>query len=112
MRRHSKLTEEYTMNQESGTLRTVFLQVPSILHACVCVLNSFSHVRLFVTIWPVAHQGPLSMGFSRQEYWNGLLCPPSGDLPDPGIKPTSFPSPALAGRFFTTSATWEAPRWY
>ena len=45
------------------------------------------------------------MGFSRQEYWSGLLCPPPGDLPDPGIQPTL---PALAGRFFTISATWEA----
>ena len=47
------------------------------------------------------------MGFSRQEDWNGLPCPPPGDLPDPGIKPASVMSPALAGRFFTTSATWE-----
>ena len=49
-----------------------------------------------------------SMGFSRLEYWSGLLCPPPGNLPDPGIEPTSLMSPALAGRFFTTSATWEA----
>ena len=47
----------------------------------------------------------LSMGFSRQEHWSGLPCPPPGDLPDPGIKPTSLMPPALAGRFFTTSAT-------
>ena len=50
------------------------------------------------------------MGFSRQEYWSGLPCPPPGIFPDPGIKPTSFISPALAGRFFTTSITWEVPR--
>jgi len=49
------------------------------------------------------------MGFTRQEYWSGLLCPPPGDLPDPGIKPTSLMSPALAGGLFTASATWEAP---
>ena len=49
------------------------------------------------------------MGFSRQEYWSGLLCPPPGDLPDPGIEPESPTSPALAGGLFTTSATWEAP---
>ena len=48
------------------------------------------------------------MGFSRQEYWSGLPCPPPGDLPNPGIEPVSLTSPALAGRFFTTSATWEA----
>ena len=62
----------------------------------------------FATPWTVVHQGPLSMGFSRQEYWSGLLCPPPGDLSDPGIEPTSLLSPALAGRFFTTSTTWEA----
>ena len=50
----------------------------------------------------LARQAPLSMGFSRQEYWSGLPCPPPGDLPDSGIKPTSLVSPALAGRFFTT----------
>ena len=48
------------------------------------------------------------MGFSRQEFWSGLPCPPPGDLPDPGIKPEFLTSPALAGRFFTTSTTWEA----
>ena len=68
----------------------------------------FSHVQLFATLWSVAHQAPLSIGFSRQEYWNGFPCPPSGDLPDPGIKPESLMSPTLVGRFFTTSATWEA----
>ena len=47
-------------------------------------------------------------GFSRQEYWSGMPCPPPGDLPNPGIEPTSLMSPALAGGFFTTSATWEA----
>ena len=54
--------------------------------------------------WTVAHQVRLSMGFSRQEYWSGLPYPPPGDHPDPGI----FMSPALAGRLFTTSATWKA----
>ena len=75
----------------------------------LCVLSLFSHVQLFVTPWTVACQAPLSMGFSRQEYWSGLPCPPPGDLPDPGIEPVPSMSPALAGRFFTTSATWEAP---
>ena len=71
------------------------------------MLSHFSQAQLFVTLWTVACQAPLSMGFSRQEYWSGLPCPPPGDLPDPGIKPTSLMSPALTGRFFTTSATWE-----
>ena len=57
------------------------------------------------TLWTVAHQVPLAMGFSRQEYWSGLPCPPLGDLPDPGNKPTS---PALASGFFTISATSDA----
>ena len=70
------------------------------------MLSCFSRVRLFATLW--TRQGPLSMDFSRQEYWSGLPCPPPGDLPDPGIEPTSLLSPALAGVFFTTSATWEA----
>ena len=66
-------------------------------------------VRLSATPWTVAHQAPLSMGFSRQEYWSGLPCPPPGDLPKPGIEPACLMSPALAGRFFTTSATRETP---
>ena len=56
-----------------------------------------SCVLLFATPWTVAHQTPLSMGFSRQEYWSGLPCPPPGDLPYPGIKPASLMSPTLAG---------------
>ena len=62
------------------------------------------------TPWTVARQAPLSMGFSRQEHWSGLPGLAPGDLPDPGIEPTSLTSLALAGRFFTTSATWEACR--
>ena len=58
---------------------------------------------------PMDRQYPLSMEFSRQEYWSGLLCPPPWYLPDPGIEPPSLMSPELAGRFFTTGATWEAP---
>ena len=74
-----------------------------------CVLSGFSRVWLFATLWTVDLLAPLSMGFSRQEYWSGWPCPPPGDLPNPGIEPMSLISPALAGRFFTTSATWEAP---
>ena len=48
-----------------------------------------------LTLWTIAHQAPLSMGFPRQEYWSGLPCPPPGDLPNPGIKPGSSESPAL-----------------
>ena len=74
----------------------------------VCVLSSFSCVWLFVTPPTAARQAPLSMGVSRQEYWNRLPCPPQRLLPDPGITPASLMSPVLAGRVFTTSATWEA----
>ena len=74
-------------------------------HTCVCVC---SHVCLFVTPWTVDLQAPLSIAFSRQEYWSGLPCPSPGDLPNPGIEPASLMSSALAGRFFTTGATWEA----
>ena len=70
--------------------------------------SSFSHVRRFSTLWTIAHQALLSMGFSRQEFWSGLPCPPPGDLPDPETEPMSPKSPALAGGFFTTSATREA----
>ena len=73
------------------------------LRLCVCILSCFSHVWLFATLWTVACQAPLSMGFSRQEYWSVLPCPPPGDGPDPEIVLTSLISPALAGRFFTTS---------
>ena len=65
----------------------------------MCMLSHFSHVPLFATLWTMAHQAPLSMGFSRQEYWSGLSCPPPGDLPDPGIKPTSLESLVLTSRF-------------
>ena len=75
---------------------------------CVCVgvcmhARTLSCVRLFVTPWTVALQAPLSMEFSRQEYWSGLPFPTSGDLPDTGLKPMSLVSPALAGEFFITS---------
>ena len=74
------------------------------MHACTQVmtkvsllLSRFSHARLFVTLWTVAYQAPLAMGFSRQEYWSALPCPPLGDLPDPGIELMALKSPTLAG---------------
>ena len=65
------------------------------------ILKKLSRVWLFVTLWTVAHQAPLSKGFSRQEYWSGLPFPAPGDPPYPEIEPTS---PALPGRFFTAEA--------
>ena len=73
----------------------------------MCVLSP-----AFVTPWTVGHQAPLSMGFSRQEYWSGLPCPPPGDLPNPGIEPAFLTSPALAFGFFATSANWKPPKVY
>ena len=61
----------------------------------MCVPSCFSGVRLFVILWTVARQAPLSMGFSRQEYLSGLPCPPPGDLSDSGIEPMSPVVPAL-----------------
>ena len=81
-------------------------------------LRACMHAKLhqlvsdFATPRTVARQAPLSIGFSRQQYWSGLPCPPPGDLPDPGIKPVSLTSPVLAGGFFTTSTTWEATMSY
>ena len=72
----------------------------------ICTLSRFSCAQLFAAPWTVVHQVPWSMGFSRQEYCSGLPCPPPGHLPNPGVEPTSLTSPSLAGRFFTTTATY------
>ena len=71
----------------------------------VCMLSCLNHFQLFATLRTVARQAPLSIGFSRQEYSSGLPISSPGDLPNPGIEPSS---PALAGGFFTTSTTWES----
>ena len=78
------------------------------LQGLLMCLNAQSCLTLG-TPWTVAHQAPPSMGFPRQEYWSGLPCLPPGDLPSPGIEPMSLTSPALTGRFFATSTTWDAP---
>ena len=70
---------------------------------CMCAFSHFSCVQLFVALWAVAYQAPLSTEFSRQEYWSGLSFP--GDLPNSGIKLASLAAPALAGGFFTTGAS-------
>ena len=76
----------------------------TLIPSCACVLRCFNHIRLFATLWTIACQAPLSMGFSRQEHCMASF----RDLPNLGIKPASLTTPALAGEFFTTSATWEA----
>ena len=75
----------------------------SYLEIIRAVLSCFSHVQLFETPWTVAHQAPLSMGFSRQEHWSGLPFHTPGYLTEPGVELTSLVSPALADGFFTTS---------
>ena len=85
--------------------QTLLLSLRNTQPMYACVLSHFSRVSLFVTPWNVACQAPLSREFSRQEYWSGLPCLPPRDFPDPGNEPRS---PALAGRFFTTRASWEA----
>ena len=77
-----------------------------------CVLSCFSCVRLFVTLWAIGWQAPLSMGFSRQGHWSGLPCPSPGYLPNPGVKPESLMPSALTGGFFTTNAAWEGNKGY
>ena len=68
----------------------------------VCVhAQSLRHIRFFATLWTVAHQASLSMGFYSQKYWGGLSCPPPGDLSDSGWNPQLM-APALGGGFFTT----------
>ena len=79
----------------------------SILYMHACRLSDFNRVQLFVTLWTVALRAPLSIGFSKQEHSSGLPRPPPGDLLYPGIKSASLMHPALAGSFFTSSATWE-----
>ena len=100
--------------QSSSHLRVAYISLrdmsPRInvleYYCCVsCVLRCFSHVWLFAAPWTIARQAPLSVGFSRQEYWSGLPFPSPGN---PGIEPASLVSSALAGRLFTSSATWEA----
>ena len=100
------LTEQEKGLQREGEVRN---SKQRRIYMPVCILSHFSHVWLSATPWTVARQAPLFMGFPRQEYWSWLPCPPLGDLPNWGIKPKSLMSPALAGEFFTTSATWEAP---
>ena len=99
------------MEAMDDTRKAILAKYPESYSTCVhaCVLSCLSHVQLFATLWTVACQAPLYRGFSRQEYWSGWLCHPPGDPPHTGIKCEFLMSPAMAGGFFTRSATWEAP---
>ena len=93
---------------KSSPLKPILIGLCMCVHVCAHThTHVLSCVQLFAIPWTVPYQAPLSMEFFKQEYWSRLPFPPPGDLPDPGIE---FASPALAGRFFTTGATWEALR--
>ena len=115
-------TQVLSLVQEDPMPRSNQAHMPQLLSPCAAtaeacvprahlyVPSHFSHVQLIATLWNVAHQVPLSRGFSRYQHWSGFPCPPPGYLPNPGIEPTSLTSLVLANGFFTTSTTWEAPR--
>ena len=103
LQNRNRLTENKTvvakgggMDQEFGISKRKLLHIGWINNkilpysTCVCVLSHFSCVRLCATLWTIACQAPLSMGFSKQEYWSGLPCPPPGDFLNPGIEPESL----------------------
>ena len=105
LRREAMTNLDSVLKSRDITLLTKICRVkamffPIVMYCCeswtikkaVCMLNHFSHVWLFMTRWTVAHQAPLSMGFSGQDYWSGLSCPPPKDLPNWGIRPLSHVS--------------------
>ena len=85
-----------TITKENLKIKHETINTRYLIYKCM-----LSHVRLFVTTRTVGHKAPLSTGFSRQEYWSGLLFPLPGDLSNPGIEPVFPVSPAFAGEFFT-----------
>ena len=85
----------------------LYIYTVYILYACMHA-KSFQSCLSLCNPMDYSPQGSPSMGFFRQEYWRGFPCPPPGDLPNQGTEPAPLTSPALAGRFFTTSATWQA----
>ena len=104
-------TENYfLLNELLGKSKDIFWCV--CVCVCVCVLSYFSRVWLFAILWTIAHQTPLFMEFSRQEYWIGLPFPIPGNLPHPEIKPASLTFPLLAGTLFPTSTTGKPIFWY
>ena len=80
--------------------------IEQLTHLYLVIKCLFAENQICPTLWTEVCHTPLSKGFSKQEYWSRLPCPPPGELPDPGIKPVSLMSPALSGEFFTTGTTW------
>ena len=107
-----------TKKPQSNIVTIVFMKILNQLNCgnhfttYARMLSHFSRVWLFQTHWTAAHQAPLSMGFSRQEYWSGMPCPPPGDLPRPGTGPHLLCLLYWQGRFFTTRATRKAHNAY
>ena len=101
------ITTSFTSGFMGLSVSKIRVHAGSFPAPCLCGLSRHSRVRLFATPGTIAHQAPLPVGSSRQAYWSGLPCPSAGELPDPGIEPASPGSPALAGGFFTTSASWK-----
>ena len=99
-------TKVRTWKQSKYALIDEWINKNQYMH--VCMVSHFSLLQLFAILWTIACQAPLSMGFSRQEYWSGLSFPLAGNLPDQGIKPVFPVTPVLVGGLFTTSATLEA----
>ena len=90
------------------TIGSVQYKLLAVHQKYVCVLScSIVSDSFFEAAWTVAHQAPLTMEFSRQEYWSGVPFPTPQDLPNPGIEPMSLESHTMAVEFFTTSTTWE-----
>ena len=110
MSRGSLMKSTSSPNVQENKVSSPKIQTQHIIKQCAhaCMQSHFSRVRLLATPWTVAHQAPLSMGFSRQQYWSGLTCLPPWDLLNPGTEPVSLTSPALTVGFFTTRPTWEA----
>ena len=102
---------QFFLSANSQGSQVTWWKQPLCSQSCLCLCThaqSLSHVRLFATLWTIARQAPLSMGFSRQEYWNGLPCSPPGDLSDSGIKPM-FLTVSCIGRWVLPSTAQEAP---
>ena len=104
------MVESSETGSEFSYKGTNIKKAPSLWPACV--LSHFSHVQFCVTLWTIAFQAPLTLEFSRQEYWSGLPCHPPRDPPDIGIEHSSLKSPALAGEFFTTPPKYPISKYY
>ena len=109
--RLSSWSKSAEQNSNSQLLGCAFSSVNNYflaMYVCMVACLVASVMSNSATLWALAPQASPSMEVFRKENWSGLLCPPPGDLPRPGIKPASLKSPALAGEFSTTSVTWEA----